>query len=184
MTVHALPDPSDVAPEPYVPTPGERQALDSIAAAGARAGQWLRARAVEQGERPEWCRGQTNPLLDLAETVEKVLASLDPGDSGHWATDSRGGWIEGDFGVPEELLDRLDPYASVGLTGYTGFDDADHWHGNQLPVEDIATVMVVVGCARMAVDTLANHFERDLPKLARTIDHALGAGETAPRTRA
>ncbi|MFE5730224.1 hypothetical protein ACFQ7A_04830 [Streptomyces sp. NPDC056528] len=174
MTVYSLPDQPAAAPEPYVFRPGEREALESIASAGERAGLWLRARAVEQGERPEWCHGRVNPLLDLAETVELVLTSLDPADSGHEVPDGRG-WVEGEYGVPEDLLERLDPYGSVGLIGYTSFSGEDNWHGNQLPVEQIATVMVVVGCARMAVDTLRNDYGRDLPKLAATIDHALGA---------
>ncbi|MCZ0984065.1 hypothetical protein O1L60_45705 [Streptomyces diastatochromogenes] len=175
MTVYSLPDPPAADPEPeYVFRPGDREALESIAAAGKRAGAWLRARAVEQGERPEWCRGQTNPLLDLAETVEQVLASLDPADDGHRAPDGCG-WVEGEYGVPEDLLERVDPYGSVGLMGYTGFSGEDNWHGNRLQVEQIATVMVVVGCVRMAVDTLRGDYGRDLPKLAATIDHALGA---------
>lgn len=51
-----------------------------------------------------------------------------------------------------------------------------------MSVEHIATLMVVVGCARLAVDTLANNFEQDLPTLARTMDHAIGTPHAAPTT--
>lgn len=183
MTLHPLPDLPVAEPDPLALTAAEQQSLDDMAAAGARAAAWLRARAVEQGERPDWCHGRTNPLLDLADTVEQVLGGLDPADSGHRAPDGND-WVEGQYGVPKELLDRVCPFGSVGSMGYWGANGEDHWHGNKLPVGQIATVMVLVGCVRMAVDAMGNHYEADLPKLVGTIDHAIGTPETATRARA
>lgn len=146
-----------------MPTAGQRAALEAARAVGERAAAWLRNLAVEKGERPEWVRGQTNPLLDLADAVRAALAGLDPADG-----DVRGPggvWSEGAYGVPAEVRRGLHAGAAV-LDGPFG--------GNRLGPARNAAILAVVACAVMAPDALPwGEYERDLPVLLDTIDHAL-----------
>ncbi|MGW1997744.1 hypothetical protein [Embleya sp. NPDC001921] len=108
-------------------------------------------------------RGQVSPLLDLADGVREALGGLDRTDGDTRA--SGGEWTEGNHGVPPEVHRLLDA-GPVILDGAFG--------GNRLTAVRNAAVVTVAACAAMAPHTLARgEYERDLPVLLDTIDHAL-----------
>ncbi|MDX3867292.1 hypothetical protein [Streptomyces europaeiscabiei] len=140
MSLYDLPRPATTEP-----IPGQKAALETTAAAGRRAADWLRSLPGPTG----------NPITgDLADAVQEATAGLDPADC-----DDRDRW--GDGGVPQGLRDRLD--VAYGLA-------TAEWLS---PVHR-AVIVAVTGCVLAMPKALANDpitaVDEDLPALCAMLD--------------
>lgn len=148
VSLYDLPRPAAVPPaDPATtePIPGQEAALETAAAAGRRAADWLRslpgpARNVVTG--------------DLADAVQEATASLDPADC-----DDPDRWGEG--GVPQALRHRLDVAYCLATA---------EW----LSLAHKVVIVAMTGCVLGMPKALANDpitaVEEDLPALCAMLD--------------
>ncbi|MFD4555285.1 hypothetical protein ACFWP5_13360 [Streptomyces sp. NPDC058469] len=152
MSLYDLPRPAAVppaAPATTEPIPGQEAALETAAASGRRAADWLRSLPGPVG----------NPIAgDLADAVQEATAGLDPADC-----DDVDRYGEG--GVPQALRERLD--VAYGLAT-----------AEQLSPAHKAVIVAVTGCVLAMPKALANDpitaVEEDLPALCAMLDSTVG----------